>query len=302
MNKFAAIDLGSNMAQLLIQINQQEEIYQDFTALGDGLHIESLISMQAINRTIEVLKKFKEIILTKGIRISDVIFCATEACRQAKNQFDFFEKIKSLGFNPQILTEEQEAYYSCLGVLSDISIVNFNDYVSLDIGGASTELAILSQDNINKQFHLNQFVSLKIGTLLVAQLLKQGGLNHFLNSLKSQHINIFKLFYDKTLVCTRGTMTTIFNLALDNRNQVESTYHNAAMTSNELSQSLSKLEIMTVNDLLKNYPYLEPRLPTLFSAIKIVKFLIEELNPRKIILSQRGLVHGALKYHRSSQS
>jgi exopolyphosphatase/guanosine-5'-triphosphate,3'-diphosphate pyrophosphatase len=284
----AAIDLGSNMAQLLIVLpTGEEKVFQDFTALGFQTAVTKKLSENSIHKTLEVLLNFKSILDNFNISTSEVVFYATEACRIALNRDIFFEKIKILGFNPILISAEHEAFLSSYAVLKDQNQID--NYVSLDIGGASTEIVLL-----NVQKKISHFVSLKVGTLLATDLKESNEYESFFKNLIKQQTKQLEMFRNKDLICTRGTMTTIFNLVLNNHSQIEYSYPSKSLLAKEILGSLNIISQFSNDELEKSYPYIKPRLKTLAGAILVVQSLISYLKPEKIILSDRGLVHAAL--------
>ena len=266
----AAIDLGSNMAQLLIIDDQQrEKIFQQFTSLGEGTFASNKLSDAAIARALKVLAEFIDILKAHKINPLEVVFCATEACRRATNREDFFKIITKLGFKPKLLNGQQEAFLGCLGAMSQLVNPSL-DYVSMDIGGASTEIAILDTN-----CELHKYISLKVGTLAVTQWLKNSQLKENLEKIKSEHTNDLIDFQGKTLICTRGTMTSLFNIALDNREVEEKSFHGSQLSPTELIKRLKVIQSFTHEQLIQKYSYLDKRLPTLDAGIEIFLFICE---------------------------
>jgi len=292
----AAIDLGSNMAQMLILLpSGEKKVFQDFTALGYQTAITRILSEISINKTIDVLSNFKSVLIGFNIPLKEVVFYATEACRIASNREFFFEKVRMLGFNPILLSAEDEAFLSSYAVLKDQDQIE--SYISLDIGGASTEIVLL-----NTQKKINQYVSLKIGTLLATDLNESQCYEFFFQKLIEKYKNQLESFRYKNLVSTRGTMTTIFNLVLDNQTEIENSYANKSLSAKEIVSGLNKISKLSNDQLEKKFFYIKPRLKTLVGAVLIVQSLLDFLKPNTIILSDRGLIHAALDLVDSSRS
>lgn len=281
--KRAAIDLGSNMAQLLIVSQNSELQFQEVTSLGEGTACSGLLSSSSMEKTLKVLNQFKCILKENDIECREVIFCATEACRLAKNRDDFFRQVALLGFIPQLITSELEAYLGCYAVLLDQA--NSKDHISLDIGGASTEVA-----KLNAQLELESYVSLKLGTLAASDL-STADVRSIILPLEADLLP----FKNKHIVCTRGTMTTIFNLAFHNFDAEERSYNNYKMNSLDLMNALVRLTAISESELMRKFPYLKTRIKTLPGAIKLINVLAEILTPQSFELSDKGLTFGAIK-------
>ncbi len=286
--KKATIDLGSNMAQMLIRVDGNEYIFQSFTALGDGTATTKLLSDQSILRTIEVLKMFKRHLSQFGINSDEVVLCATAACRLATNREYFFERVLALGLHPALLTAEQEAYLASHAILSGQE--NITEFVALDIGGASTELVLLDE-----QKRISSFVSLNIGTLIASEYVKEGSYAPYYENLVQLNTSHLLSFVKKKMICTRGTMTTIFNIVLNNNNAIETDYHQKVLASENIINRLNEIKNYSEKDLKRLFPYIEPRMYTMPGAIELVLSLLKTLEIEQVTLSNRGLVHGAME-------
>ncbi|MSE22435.1 exopolyphosphatase, partial [Lactobacillus parabuchneri] len=108
--------------------------------LSEGMGRGKILQPAAMERTIESLADFKQIY--SQYQDKRVIGIATAAVRQAKNQAQFLQAVKSrIGISLKVLTGSQEAYYDYLGVINRLGIKNC---LILDIGGASCELIRVS--------------------------------------------------------------------------------------------------------------------------------------------------------------
>lgn len=160
----AIIDIGSNTIRLVVySYNSSQGLvehhnFKTVARLSMYILRNGNLSTDGINILIETLTKFKEILL--DIKVNDVFAAATAAIRQAKNQKEILEIVKSeVGLNLQILSEEQEAYY---GYFAVIHSTNISDAVTIDMGGGSTEVTYFKDKNLIR-FHSFSFgtVSLK---------------------------------------------------------------------------------------------------------------------------------------------
>ena len=82
--------------------------------LGEGLDEKGSLSSRSIDRVLEILKLFREIIDIKSIK--HVLPIATSAVREAQNKQDFLSMAyEQTGFQFRVLSEVEEALYSLLG-------------------------------------------------------------------------------------------------------------------------------------------------------------------------------------------
>ncbi len=128
--KYAAIDIGSNSVRVLSNGKKQLEI----TTLGEGLIATGVLKPEAIERTAIAVKGFFDMATKEG---ADKVFVfATQAVRAAKNGADFVSRLKDFGIDIDIVPKEREAEIGFLGAYTS------GMCAIIDIGGASTELAI----------------------------------------------------------------------------------------------------------------------------------------------------------------
>lgn len=147
---YAVIDLGSNSFHLLIaRFNGQGFTIIDRCSekiqLADGLSRGGTLSESAINRGLNCLRQFKRILADHPILETKVV--ATQALRQASNAEQFLRPAKMLGFHIEIISGIREAQLVFRGICDPLPKKAKNRLV-IDIGGASTEIAVGNNEGI----------------------------------------------------------------------------------------------------------------------------------------------------------
>lgn len=146
----ASIDLGTNTCLLLIaeldpKTKEIRNVLSDessFVRLGQGVDQNKTLHPDAIQRTLNSLKKYAEKIKSFGLQPSQVIAVATATARDAKNGAEFFLEIKNkIGFDFRTISGQDEARYMFLGGL--LPAMNPKNAAVIDIGGGSTEFKSL---------------------------------------------------------------------------------------------------------------------------------------------------------------
>jgi exopolyphosphatase/guanosine-5'-triphosphate,3'-diphosphate pyrophosphatase len=158
MSLKASIDIGTNSTRLLVvEVAPHDQLSpllhrERLTKLGTGLNRENELSREAMLRVIEALQEYRRIIEKESIK--DVRVFATSATRDARNREEFLSQITTqTGFNCRVLSGEEEARLSFLGVTSDLAIEK--QILVCDVGGGSTEFIstqgamILSSQSLN---------------------------------------------------------------------------------------------------------------------------------------------------------
>lgn len=150
IQKYAAIDIGSNAIRLLInniiKFPDQEAIFKKVSLvrvpirLGSDVFLNSNISEESTLRMIKAIKAFKY--LMQAHNIENFKACATSALREAKNGKKVVSEIFSAtNIHIDIISGKTEAM-----IISSTDLKNYIDeskaYLYVDVGGGSTEFSI----------------------------------------------------------------------------------------------------------------------------------------------------------------
>ncbi|MDN5843740.1 MAG: Ppx/GppA family phosphatase [Alcaligenaceae bacterium] len=145
----AAIDLGSNTFRLsigrVVQRAGNAQIYsvdrlRESVRMAEGLDDQKILSQDAVDRAIAVLKRFGERLA--GFPASSVRAVATNTFRVARNAHDILPVLEAaLGFPIEIVSGQEEARLIFSGVANELPPSESRRLV-IDIGGGSTEFII----------------------------------------------------------------------------------------------------------------------------------------------------------------
>lgn len=173
----AAIDCGSNSFRLMIRQADGSAVRKSVVCgLSRGYGATGLLAQDALDRAHAVLVDFAEVLKTNDVALVRVT--ATEAVRKASNANQFAELVEqTFGQSLEILTSSQEGALSFRGALAGLGIdaarrastrtastfgvgpffevgaveaqldVRDDVFLTIDIGGASTELAVGTADH-----------------------------------------------------------------------------------------------------------------------------------------------------------
>jgi exopolyphosphatase/guanosine-5'-triphosphate,3'-diphosphate pyrophosphatase len=136
----AAIDCGTNSTRLLVHDGTRTvERLMRITRLGERVHDTKQLQVDAVERTLAVLREYREVMDRYGVR--RVRITATSAARDATNRDEFFDAAEAVvGARPELLSGEEEARLSFLGATAELD-PGFGPFLVVDIGGGSTEFA-----------------------------------------------------------------------------------------------------------------------------------------------------------------
>ena len=163
----AVIDIGSNSARLVIY---QESSQYGFhlicerkskVRIGEGAYqANGFLQPIGINRAYLALKEF--ISTTKHYPVSKIICVATSALRDAPNGKAFTQWIKKeLDLDIEIIDGKKEALF---GAIAAQNLLPIQDGITIDIGGGSSDLALIKNSRIIDTYSLN------IGTVRLKEL------------------------------------------------------------------------------------------------------------------------------------
>ena len=146
MSYYAAIDLGSTSFHLLVatlqngQLVSEQKVSQK-VRLAQGLCSENKLTKEAINKGLDALRLFSEVL--KECSPDAVRVVATQALRQARNREVFIEKAeKILGYPVEVISGKEEANLIWQAIAIDCDRKKKQRLLTLDIGGGSTEIAV----------------------------------------------------------------------------------------------------------------------------------------------------------------
>ena len=144
--RLAGVDIGTLTCRLLIadllpdkglkEVRSERRILR----LGEGVDQTKQLSLAAMDRVIQCLKEWRELIDAAPVDATAVV--ATSAVRDAVNRDEFLDRVKrEAGFEIEIITGDEEARRTLLGIRSGLP-QGVTDVLALDIGGGSTEFIL----------------------------------------------------------------------------------------------------------------------------------------------------------------
>ncbi len=146
--RVAGIDCGTNSIRLLIadvpgdndplvDVVRRMEVAR----LGQGVDRTGRFDPEALERTLAFVDEFADQCRDYGVE--SIRFAATSATRDASNRDIFLNGVKQrLGIEAQVLSGKQEARASFEGATSVLGEFTEEPFLTVDLGGGSTELVL----------------------------------------------------------------------------------------------------------------------------------------------------------------
>lgn len=138
--RLAAIDIGTNSVKLSVvraTDGRLRSLHEEtvVTRPGEGVLATGRISDAAMERTLRIIRRFRQTALQMGA--SEILVGATETFRRARNRDRFVERVAELGLEMRIIDRRTEAECSFLGA---VSFSGFQTAIVADLGGGSVEI------------------------------------------------------------------------------------------------------------------------------------------------------------------
>ncbi len=150
MSRIAVIDIGTNNFHLLIAEKRQDNIEvlhksKVFAFIGKGGIHSQMIAPEAMERALQYLQKFKEII--DSFQCEEVLALATSAVRNALNGKELVSQVQvKTGIQIQVIDGDREAELIYYGVRSYL-VISATSLI-MDIGGGSVEFILCDAQKI----------------------------------------------------------------------------------------------------------------------------------------------------------
>ena len=286
VEKFAAIDIGSNAVRILIAnvieienkvFFQKNSLIRSPVRLGEDSFTLGEISDKSIKRVIKTLKAFK--LLMDVHDVSHYKAFATSALREANNSLHVVKMIKKkTRIKVEIIDGRKEAEIISYSKISDF-INTQKTFLFVDVGGGSTEFTFINEGKniISKSF--------KIGTVReINNLVDDRAWIAIKNWIKKNSKK-----YDKiTLMGSGGNINKLFRLS--------NTKEGKPLSKIKLNQLYKDLLSLSYEERIISYGLNTDRADVIVPAAKIYLKALEWSGGQKIYVPKFGLSDGMIKY------
>lgn len=286
IQKYGAIDIGSNAVRLLIatiiERKNQQTIFKKTSLvrvpirLGEDVFQHKNISEINTQRLIDTINAFK--LLMNSHKVVKYRACATSAMREAENGKQITETIrKKTDVSIQIIDGNDEAAIIASTDIKDLIMVD-KTFLYVDVGGGSTEFTIFSNGNtITSQ-------SFKLGTVrLLNNMVSDTIWNEVEEWIKQETKNYSKV----SVIGSGGNINSIFK-----------------QSGKASGKSLTYIYLANYFELIQNYSYEErvvemdmnpDRADVIIHATRIYLSAMKWSKARKIYVPKIGLSDGIIK-------
>jgi exopolyphosphatase/guanosine-5'-triphosphate,3'-diphosphate pyrophosphatase len=298
--RVAAADIGTNSTRLLIadvgsdgSVAELERLLE-ITRLGEGVDSSGSLGEAPMGRVTEALTRYaahaRELSAERSLAV------ATSAVRDAANRDDFLARVPASGFEPRLLTGEQEAATTFAGVCSRApggGAVAADGTLVVDVGGGSTELVLGAAGGVAWSR------SLQAGCVrMTERVLGEDVVGHTdLAACAAVIRGLLEVVPDEVVMATRraiavaGTATTL--AAIQHGGYDAEEVHGARITREETRALEHRLAAMTLEE-RRTVPGLEPaRAPVIVAGLVVLGSVLDRFGLAEAIVSERDILHGA---------
>ena len=286
------IDIGSNSMRMVVLQKSSRFSFslinetKSRVKISEGCY-ENNGNLQDIpmQRAYESLKSFLNI--SHALKSRKIICVATSALRDAPNSKVFISRVqKELGLNIKVIEGEKEAYY---GGVAALNLLHDNTFITMDIGGGSTEFSFIRDGKIEKS------ISLNIGTVRIKELFFnkddiEGAKKNILDNLKK----IFELGIEipKKVVGIGGSIRAFSKIVMAKNDYPLDILHGYTYTVKDEVSLFNKIINARNNDDLKSVGVKKDRFDTIKEGTFIFKTILDELNIKEVVTSGVGVREG----------
>lgn len=293
------IDIGTNTLLLLI-ISPEGGTLEDlcrFARLGEGLDATGKLRADAIARTLDYCREYREKLDLHGVETPTVI--ATQALREATNATELIEPAQEiLRGTIEVIDGLREATLAAGSVAQTFPELSGRPYIVVDVGGGSTEVIVTDGRTVQSA------TSVPIGAVRMSERhLRsdppvQDEITRMLDDI-DRHLATLSLPTGVFVVGTAGTATTIAAVDLGLAQYDADKVTGARIDPKVVERQLAQMLKMTVAQ-RRAMRGMEPeRADVICGGVAIYARILQQVGAKKLITCDRGIRWG-VAYERLS--
>ncbi len=286
------IDIGSNSMRMVVLEKSSRFAFnlinetRSRVKISEGCY-ENGGNLQeiALQRAYNSLQSFLNI--SKALKSRKIICVATSALRDAPNAKLFLARVKKeLGLNIKIIDCIKEAYY---GGIAAQNLIPCKNFITVDIGGGSTEFAFVKNGKIE------HCISLDIGTVRLSELFFSkgdiaGAKEFILQKLKEVETCGYSI--PRTVVGIGGSIRSLSKIIMKKNNYPLDIIHGFTYIV-DLNRYIFDAIINAKRDnSLKYMGIKKDRYDTIKEGTLIFDTILEQLQIKRVISSGAGVREG----------
>jgi len=285
----AVIDIGSNSARMAVLKKtsrfgfyllreEKSKVRISEGAYENGGNLQDF----AIERAIKALREF--LLIAKSLKVRKILAVATSAVREAPNKSEFIARVRrDLGINIKVIDGNKEAFF---GGVAAANLLYEKNGVTIDIGGGSSELALIRKKTIIKT------VSLNLGTVRLKELFfDKKDINGAKKYIKEELKRLDTEFKQNKVFGIGGSIRAISKAIMKKNEYPLDILHGFTYNVKDEKKFIQEIVKMSDDELLK--AGIKPeRLDVIRPGALIFLELLEFLESKQVITSGVGVREG----------
>ena len=301
MEKYGAIDIGTNSTRLLIAAKEGEilrplSMVIEVTRLGQGVDKNRILQPESMERTIKALENYKK--LAQEAQVVNLQLVATSAVRDAGNRQEFLERVAhATGLEVEIIPGEEEAKLTYWGAVADLDWPPGN-IVVFDLGGGSTEFIVGDQQGTKL------LTSIDVGAVRMTEAYLHSNpvteeeylamKEHIRRELK-EILTQIKEYQPRLLLGVGGTATSLAAMDQELTPYDPSKVHGYSVARQGIAGITKKLKGLPVEERATKLPGLHPkRADVILGGTAVVETILEMLNLDSLQVSENDILLGTI--------
>jgi exopolyphosphatase/guanosine-5'-triphosphate,3'-diphosphate pyrophosphatase len=298
--RVASADIGTNSTRLLIadvatdgSVAEVERLLE-ITRLGEGVDAGGSLGEVPMCRVADALARYAR--RARALGAEHLLAVATSAVRDASNRDDFLARVAATGFEPRLLSGEQEAATTFAGVRSPAPgerPVAAQGTLVIDVGGGSTELVLGGRDGVAWSRSLQAGCVRMTERYLGEDLVTEAAFAACDEAVD----DLLRVVPQEAVAATRraiavaGTATTL--AAIANGRYEADAVHDARLTRTGVRALQARLAALPLEQ-RREVPGLEPaRAPVIVAGLAVLGRVLDRFGLDEATVSERDILHGA---------
>ncbi len=297
--RVAAADTGTNSTRLLVadvgsdgSVAEVERLLE-ITRLGEGVDAAGTLGEAPMHRVTDALGRFAE--RARALGAERMLAVATSAARDASNGADFLARVAATGFEPRLLSGEEEAAATFAGVCSHApgeEPLSLDGVLVVDVGGGSTELVLGSGGGVAWSSSLQAGCVRMTERIVGEDVVGVEALAACADAVSE----LLQVVPDDVVEATRkvvlvaGTATTA--AAIEQGGYDRDAVHGSRITRAQLRAQERRLAAMTLAERSEVPGLLPARAPVIVAGLVIVGAVLDRFGIAEALVSERDNLHG----------
>lgn len=286
----AVIDIGSNSVRMVVfektsrfGFHLLQEIKSKVRISEGAYERGGYLQPLAMERAVRSLGEFLSI--ARSYKASKVLCVATSAVRDAPNSAEFVKRVqRELSLSVRVIDGKKEAYF---GALATRNLLPIRNAVTVDIGGGSTELALIVDGRIEELFSLN------LGTVRLKELLfdKKASFAQMIEFVEGELSKLPDSFKSETIIGIGGTCRAIASAIMQLEEYPIDTLHGFSFCAQEHHDFIDKL-VGARSSKLKSLGIKPERFDVIREGALILRSVMWLVQARTVVASGAGVREG----------